>query len=293
MPCSLLDGEHLCRKQGGNVKTPIPFYDFGGNGPLIHFSHSNGFTPACFRLLIEPFLDHYHVVGGCHRPLWPGSRPEDLKGWDMVADDMLRFFEQQSIGEVIGIGHSLGAVATMYASLKRLEIFKKLVLIEPIFLPPVVLQLVAQNPDSMNEIPLIRNTYKRRNRWPDKTAAFEHFRSKEVFAKWSDEALWDYVNHALHEDKSGKSVLTYSREWEVRFYTRPPMDVWQVIPTITHPTLAIRGAESDALFPEAWQLWQELQPQAQFVQFEEVGHMLVMEQPGMVAETILNFLQSN
>jgi pimeloyl-ACP methyl ester carboxylesterase len=273
------------------LKAIIPFFDFGGEGSLVHFSHSNGYTPACFQQVMAPLLPHYRVIGACHRPLWPGSQPEEMENWEMIADDLLRFFGQEGFSSIIGIGHSLGAIATMYAALKRPEIFKCLVLIEPIFLPPVVLQMVEANPDVLDELPLIRNTYQRRQRWSSRRAAFNHFRGKSVFKRWSDAALWDYVNHALSEMDSGEVALTYSREWEVRFYTRPPLDVWRRIPKVTHPVLAIRGVESDALFPEAWKMWQELQPQSTFVEIQDAGHMLLMERPALVAQTILSFLE--
>jgi len=268
----------------------IPFHDFGGEGPLLHFAHPNGYTPATFRQMIEPLLPHYRVIAVCHRPLWPSSRPQEVESWRVVADDMLHFLEQQGVPDVIGVGHSLGAVATMYAALARPQLWRRLVFIEPIFLPPPLLQAVAADPSVMDNFPLVRNTYNRRYRWPHRQAAFDHFRPKEVFRYWSDEALWDYVNHSLHEDETGDVVLTYAREWEAHFYKLPPLDVWQRVPTISQPLLAIRGADSDSLFPEAWQRWQELQPQATFVEIAAAGHMVPMERPQKVAQHILNFL---
>lgn len=268
----------------------IPFYDFGGDGPVVHFAHPNGYPPACFQRMFAPFLSQFRVIGIFHRPLWPGSQPEELQSWRLVADDMLRFFEQQGLDHVIGIGHSLGAVATMYAALQRPELFRTLVLIEPIFLPKAILTAVEADPEIIKEIPLIKNTSRRRDRWPSREAAYEHFRGKSAFELWPDEALLDYVNHAMHEDEDGDIVLSFSRQWEVRFYTLPPLDVWEVIPTIEHPTLAIRGSKSDSLFPEAWRRWQQLQPQATFVEIEEAGHMVVMERSEAVAETILAFI---
>ena len=157
-------------------------------------------------------------------------------------------------------------------------------------MPPLILQALAADASVMDNFPLVRNTYSRRHRWPGRHAAFDHFRPKDVFRYWSDEALWDYINHSLHEDESGDLVLTYTREWEAHFYKLPPQDVWQLLPIISQPTLAIRGAGSDALFPEAWQLWQELQPQATFVEIAAAGHMVPMERPQKVAQHILNFL---
>lgn len=268
----------------------IPFHDFGGDGPPLHFAHPNGYTPGTFRQFIEPLLPHYRVLGVKHRPLWPGSDPQELTDWHLIAEDMIRFFEQQGLENVVGVGHSLGAVTTMYAAVKRPNLFRTLILIDPVFLPPHILEATIQLGGTV-DTPLVLSAIKRRNRWENRQAAFERFRSREVFARWSDEALWDYVNDGLHEDETGEVILTFSREWEARFYSLPPTDVWQVIPQITHPTLAIRGGESDTLFQESWQLWQQLQPQATFVEIPEAGHMVLAERPFLTAQTVLDYLQ--
>lgn len=270
----------------------IPYYDFGGDGPILHFAHANAYPPACYRQFITPFLPHYQVQAVYHRPLWPGSNPADLRGdWQIIADDLIAFFEQQGWENVIGVGHSLGAVATLYAAVKRPSLFRALVLIEPVFLPPQVLQVAAAHPERAAELPLVQSAVRRRNRWPNRQTAFDRFRKKQVFARWSDAALWDYVNLALQE--TGDEVtLVFPREWEAHIYANPPQAVWDTLPQVTQPTLALRAAETDTIFPQAWALWQEKQPGATFRQIENAGHMLTMERPLPVAQVILNWLET-
>ncbi len=86
-------------------------------------------------------------------------------------------------------------------------------------------------------------------------------------------------------------ILSYPREWEARFYARPPTNVWDELPGLAVPTLAMRGTQSDTLFPEAWALWQNLQPAATFVEMDCVGHMLTAEAPQDVAAVVLHWLQ--
>ena len=268
----------------------IPYDDFGGSGPLLHFAHSNGYPPGCFRQMLQPLTADYHVVGIRLRPLWPGSEPQKLESWDVIAADLRQFFGQQGYRQVIGVGHSLGAVATMMAAWQDPDLFSALVLIEPVFLLPQILNMIAVQPEAAENMPLLPLTRRRRTHWPDRQSAFDHFRFKAVFQRWSDETVWDYVNFALHETDQGEVMLTYSREWEARFYAQPPLDVWEDIPKVIQPTLAIRGADSDTLFPQAWQLWQDMQPEAKFVEIPEAGHMVPMERPQLLAETILNHL---
>ena len=93
-------------------------------------------------------------------------------------------------------------------------------------------------------------------------------------------------------EEDGEFTLTFPREWEARIYARPPLRVWEHIPQIVQPTLALRGAETDTIRPEAWQLWQELQPGAAFIELPECGHMLTMERPLTAAQTVHTFLQA-
>jgi len=267
----------------------IPFVDFGGSGSLLHFAHANAYPPACYQQFIEPFLPNYHVLAMKQRPLWPNSNPDGLTSWQDFTDDLIQFLEQKGLRDVIGMGHSLGAVATMYAAVERPDLFRAIVLIEPVFLPPQILELAAAFPDKAAEQPFVLRALNRRNRWNSRQAAFDRFRGKSVFERWSDESLWDYVNNGTHEENGG-FVLTYPREWESRVYGKPPLSVWERIPQLTVPTLAIRAAETDTLYEDPWQLWQEIQPKATFVQMEEVGHMLPMERPLQVSETVQNWL---
>lgn len=278
----------------------IPYDDFGGRGPILHFSHPNAYTPGCFRQFLAPFIERYHVLAAHHRPLWylstggVADQPEDYIewDWDAVARDLLRFLDERDLEPVIGVGHSLGAVATMMAARMAPHRFRALALIEPVFLPPAILERLRENPRLSEERPIVHAALRRRDRWPNRQEAFDRFREKAVFGRWPDDCLWDYVNNGLHEDAAtGDVVLTFPRTWEARFYSRPPTNVWDEIPRISHPTLAIRATESDTLFPEAWALWQNLQPSATFVELDQAGHMLTAEAPLDTAAVVLHWLE--
>lgn len=270
----------------------IPFLDFGGTGQVFHFAHSNGYPPGCFQPLLTLFTDQYHVTAMFLRPLWPGSQPDKFVDWQTISDDLYQFLQQQGFEQVVGVGHSLGAVATMKTAIRYPALFKALVLIEPVFMPPEILSMIAADPEKAKLNPLYQKTVRRRNRWPDRQAAFDHFRAKAVFQRWSDEALWAYIDSGFQETADGQLALVYRREWEAQIYAHFPLTVWQEVPQMQQPTLAVRAAESETLLLQAWQLWQDLQPQAQFVEIPEAGHMVPAERPTAVAAEISKFLNS-
>jgi pimeloyl-ACP methyl ester carboxylesterase len=268
----------------------IPRFDFGGQGEMIHFAHANAYPPGCYRQFMNQLTPHFQVVGLQQRPLWPHTNPQEMTDWRLFAGDLIRFMDQEGLRQVIGMGHSLGAVATMMAAIARPDLFKALVMIEPVFLPPHILELSAANPEAMAFLPLVQSAQRRRTRWQSREAAFTRFRGKAVFARFSDEALWDYVNHATWIDEAtGEAVLAFPREWEAQIYAHPPLTVWEDVTKVTQPVLAVRGAETDTITVEAWQLWQEKCPEATFVELPDTGHMIPMERPSALAEVVLSF----
>lgn len=280
-------------KRGPSLIPSIPYDEFGGRGPNLLFAHANAYPPGCYRQLLERLAEDYHTMAIQHRPLWPDSRPEELDSWHDIADDMILFFEQKGLEGIIGVGHSLGAVATMIVAVKRPELFRAILLIEPVFLPPGILQFLVELPDSnkVNQLKHVRIAQRRRNRWATRQEAYDHFRPKRVFSRLSDDSLWDYVQSGLTLNDVGYLELSYRPAWEARIYTLPAKDVWELIPKITQPTLALRGAETDALLPPAWGLWQEIQPGAEFMEIERTGHLLPMEEPAVVADVIGRFIR--
>ncbi len=273
------------------TNSEIPFDDFGGQGPLVHFASANAYPPAVYHRMLTLVAKAHRVLAVHHRPLWPGSRPEEIDDWQVIADDLIRFFDQQGLANAIGVGHSLGAVATMMAALKRPELFRALVLIEPVFLPRAILAMLVsgQALDEPYETPLVKIARERRKWWPTREEAFTHYRSKQVFRRLSDEALWDYVRHGFVSEEGGGITLFYRSEWEARIYALPPTDVWDWVPQVTHPVLAVRGRETNTLSEQAWSLWKQLQPRAEFKEFQASGHLLPLERPDDVASKITDF----
>jgi pimeloyl-ACP methyl ester carboxylesterase len=268
----------------------IPYEDFGGTGPILHFAHPNAYPPACFKAMLEPLAADYHVIAMHQRPLWPKSDIVNIENWQIFADDLAQFIIQKGYEQVIGVGHSLGAVATMKAAYQQPELFRALVLIEPVFLEPQILELIAQNPELMEGKPMVQKTRRRRTSWSDRRSAFDHYRAKSIFQRWPDETLWAYVNEGLVETGNDTLTLSFSREWEAEIYSSFPGPVWEEIPRIPQPTLAIRAAESDTLSVKAWQLWQARQPGATFFEIPDAGHMVPMERPKEIVNAIEKFL---
>lgn len=268
----------------------ISTVEFGGRGPSLHFAHANAYPPRCYTRLLQELTSDYEVWAMEQRPLWPDQRPEQLHSWALFAGDLLCALDRRGAERYVGAGHSLGAAVTMMAAVQRPALFAALVLVEPVLLPPSLLEAARAYPEQAANTPLVRRARKRRRHWADRQAAFEHFRGKPVFQRVSDEALWEYVNHGLQEAPEGSVTLRFPREWEAQIYAHPPLDIWDVVPLIDRPTLAIRGADSETLTDDQWRRWQAHQPEAHFVEIPDSGHLAPFERPVHIATLIRDFL---
>ncbi|RMG78648.1 MAG: alpha/beta hydrolase [Bacteroidetes bacterium] len=269
----------------------IPFDDFGGEGPVLVFAHANGFPPGAYRRFLEPFTRLGRVIAIRHRPLWQ-EKPDAHSTWHQVRDDLIAFLDTQNLRQVIGMGHSMGGVATMLAAARRPDLFSRLVLIEPVFIPSDWQFIFRLLPNALKQRfnPMIKGALRRQDFWKDQAEVFKSWRRARAFARVSDEVLWDYVR-AGTTSTDGGFRLAYSKYWEANYYGRIPR-VWPDLRQVRLPTLGIRGQFSDTIFPKAWKKWAQCQPHAVLHTFEGAGHLIPMEAPDALAAFIIGHLQN-
>ena len=178
----------------------------------------------------------------------------------------------------------------MFAAIKRPDLFSKLILIEPVFLPRRIIWGSKIIPTSiMDKRSPAGVAKKRQEQFASRQAVFDRWRTKRAFKRYPDETLWDYVNHGLIDQPDGSVKLAYPRAWEAKIFSRPPA-VWRQIGRISQPTLGIRGTRTNVLSERNWERWQRLQPNATFIEMEGIGHMIPLEDYESLAGHILNWL---
>ncbi|WP_376792803.1 alpha/beta fold hydrolase [Thermoflexus sp.] len=268
--------------------------DFGGEGPLIHLAVANGFPPGCYRPLMQALASAGHGVSLLPRPLWPdGESPRRGITWYTLAEDLIEAFDALGWRGAIGIGHSMGGVITMVAAVRRPDLFRALVLMDPVLMDPKVLQLfriLRALGLGARLHPLARRARRRRRVWPDREAAAVHLRSRPLFAAWHPDAFAGYLEEGLRPSRDGQVVLAYPPEWEVHIFVNVPHDAWRFVPHIPVPTLVLRGAATDTFTADSEGRFRRLKPDAQF-EVIPGGHLFPMERPEETAQVILRWIR--
>jgi len=271
----------------------IPSQDFGGDGPHLLFLHANGYPPACYRPLLARFAKSNLVTAILQRPLWENSRSEDFHDWTLLSDDLLRFLdENESRAPRIVIGHSMGGIAALRAALSQPQRFQRLILLDPVLLPPsfIVLWNIALTFNFAHRLhPHITSAKNRRREFDDLDLLFERYRKVSTFQYMDDAALRAYIEGITRPKENGGYELVYSPEWESRVYYASiwrDMDIWRALPKLKIPTLIIRGAETDTFWESTARKVMRLNPSIRVETIERATHLVPLEQPQKVFEII-------
>ncbi len=273
------------------------YVNWGGAGPLLHISHATGFCAGMYGPLAERLGSRLRVLGMDDRGHGTTAAPADLRkleSWDVFANDLERFFEYLN-EPVIAMGHSRGAVTSMMVAIKRPDLVRAVILIDPTILAPSLnlLLLMTQKTRLTGFIPIVSGAAHRKRVWPDQRTILDAYRAKPSFSSWKDGFLEGYVRHCTEKTEGGTITLCCEPTWEARCFAVCPTDVWLVLPRLQVPTLVLYGSQSDVFLSSAAKKFRRKVPHAVLQRFEDTSHFVPMERPDETAEATLRFLEGN
>ncbi|MEO1260069.1 MAG: alpha/beta hydrolase [Bacteroidota bacterium] len=276
------------------METNIPFAEFGENGSIIHFAHANGFPPNCYQPLLNSLSKKNKILAMLQRPLWENSDPEKFKSWHVLAEDLIGFLDEKKLKNIIGIGHSMGGVATAIAAAKRPDLFSHVILIDPVLFATKFHLIKNIMPLWLRKknFPIAKIALKRKDKWPSKNAAYDSWRSKKIFSLIPDRYFTDFIDGAIRENTDGSAILFYPKKWEAQVYCTPS-NAWPFLARLKQPTLAIKADGTNLLFPPIWDKWKKIQPSATFYIVENASHLVPLERPEVLVKVISEFLRKS
>ncbi len=272
------------------------YIDWGGNGPLAHFSHATGLCANSYTPFVNRITHRLKVFGMDDRGHGRTTAPADkrkLHNWEVFIDD-LEFFLSSFKAPVIAMGHSRGAVVSMLLALRRPDLIRALILIDPTILPFTAMGLVylAKKTGLNRYIPIAARAAKRNGVWPDRKTIFDTYQTKGMFKTWKKGFLKAYIEDGTRETDDGRVRLSCEPAWEARCFSVYPHDLWRYIPTIEQPTLVLYGENSDTFLQSAVKRFQAKVSHAQVQCFKNTSHFVPMEKPEETARAIQAFVKT-
>ena len=266
--------------------------DSGGGKPPLHFFHANGFPVSVYLPLLGELARDFRVLGLSLRG--QDGLSDGIRDWHSLSLDLIAFLEKTGAGPVVGVGHSIGAVATMIGACRRPELFTRLVLLDPVLLPRryTLLLRLMRLLGAKRRFPLASRARKRRNGWASRAEALDYFRPKNLFAGWQEPFLRSYVTYGLRPSRDAGVELICPPEAEARGFESYPTDIWSWPGRLETPTLIVRGERSDALSAGCYARFCRVCPAAEGRVLKGVGHLIPMEEPEETVRLIGDFCRA-
>ena len=273
----------------------IHYLDWGGTGLSVHLLHANGFCAGTYSPFVKHLVDDLHVVASDVRGHGSSDRPdvERIRNYDLFAEDLKTLINRTMTPPIIGIGHSMGAVATLIAAVKYPHLFSAVILLDPSMLPRRILWVLAamRLMGLQGIIPLAKGARRRKKIFQGKKEALDRFTSgRGIFKSWSNEFVEAYLECGLLEKDAETAVLKCDPELEAQIFESVPFDVWRYAKKITCPVLAIRGQHSDVFTADSARRLAKLIPGSEVVTISGAGHFVPMGKPRQCAQAIIDFI---
>jgi len=195
----------------------------------IVFSHANSFPAGTYRVLFEAWREAGYTVHAVekygHDPKYPVT-----DHWPRLRDQLVHFAQARTAEPAFLVGHSLGGFLSVLAAAKRPELARGVLMLDsPIIgglLTPTI-QFAKFTGWGLRFSPA-NVSRRRRQHWPTREAAHQHFADKPSFARWDPRVLADYIASGIvpSEDPEHRGVtLAFDREVETRIYSTLASDI--------------------------------------------------------------------
>lgn len=220
--------------------------------PHLVFAHGNSFPGSTYNVLTKSLRTRGFTVKVLekfgHDPKHPVTN-----NWPHLVQQLadLAQAEVAKKGEpAFLVGHSLGGFVSIMTAALHPELARGVVLLDS----PLIGGWRANALDVAKRTQLVGSispgkvSRMRRNSWPDRAAALEHFRHKRAFAQWDPQVLQDYIDHGMVE-QDGKVVLAFDRDVETAIYNTLPHNLRALLKRhpLQCPVAFIGGRQSEEM----------------------------------------------
>jgi pimeloyl-ACP methyl ester carboxylesterase len=266
--------------------------------PLLHFLHGNGFCGRTYEAMLKPLSSHFDLWLSDVQGHGDSDHGGPFLGWNRSGELAMKAFEAHlpMFGKVpcYAVGHSFGGVLTCLALADHPRRFTKAVVLDPVIFSAAMAMgiTLAESLGLSGQNPLARSARKRRKHWSDRETAFESLHGRGTYKGWREDALQNFVTHALKDSADGGVELKCRPSREAEIFSSAPTGLWTALRHVETPTLLIHAVHTFPFVISSAQQWAETNPKVQ-VQQVSGGHCFMQERPDETAAEILSFLTAD
>jgi pimeloyl-ACP methyl ester carboxylesterase len=252
-------------------------YVEAGSGPPVIFVHGSLSDYTYWDEQISAFAEHYHAIAYSRRYNFPNTNPAQ-SGYSAVvdADDLAQLIETLQLGKVSLIGHSYGALTTLFLAARHPELVRAAVLAEP----PVI-SLLAHLPGGQSVTGQKMFLDIQRRMIAPMKAAFSKGETEAGVGVFIDYVFDDPHAWEMMSEDSRRQTLRDAGEWDVMLPTGtlfPNIEPGS-IRKVRIPVLLLSGGKSYPFLQLIDAGLAKLLPDNQWIVFPDSGHQMWLMHP--------------
>lgn len=262
------------------------------DAPSLLLVHATGFHARCWDAVVDALPAGTHVIAPDLRGHGRSFRPDSLRNWAAIADDLLPLVDALGAAPLVGAGHSMGGVCVTRAAAARPGRFAELILVDPVMFSPEQYTAWGQY---AGENPAEQMVARRRNRWASADEMIARFASRPPYASWQPRVLADYCRWGLVPAADGAGYeLACPPHLEGSAYAgNAGFNPLAAAASITCPVHVIRARSGerapgvvDFSISPTWPELARIFPDGHDHHWDDCSHFIPMEAPDRLAETI-------
>ncbi|MBS9779820.1 MAG: alpha/beta hydrolase [Moraxellaceae bacterium] len=260
--------------------------------PPLHFYGGNGFVAGVYQPLFHELSDKFDICSLAMRGYWYDKPTAKILTREDDANMLIEFLEKTQSEPVIGVGHSQGATATAIACAKRPDLFHSVYCIEPVTFTKAqaIFYHYLPRPIKSRYEPF-KSTLTKQSHWATIEDYYQFLRNHKAFKRVTDEHLYLYAKESLIACENGKGYqLLFAPEQELANYFGTPFidPALKAMTKVKVPYYVISGKPNMFMSEKVRKSWQSFIKPEQLITLADYGHMLPVEAPKLVTETLIN-----
>ena len=256
----------------------LRYVDWGDNGPLLLLMHGSMRTSRSWDAMARDLQHRFHVISMDARGHGDSDWTPDGYSYTNRAKDLKAFCDELGLTDIIGVGHSAGAVTlTLYAE-QYPEAVKGLVLLEP----RVIAEENVHRGDRQQPV-------RPRRTWNSREELHEFLKQHRTAGRWRDDVILDVVNHETMELPDGRIDMKWSADSMNGVGGEGDYsDLKPIFRTLGLPMLFVVSEIRAPNFRDMEPIASEV-PNFHLTVVKNTDHNMYMERPDAVASLISNF----
>ncbi len=249
-------------------------YKSFGSGPALIILHGLFGSLDNWQGLAKQYAEHFSVFIVDQRNHGKSPHSDDPFNYQVLADDLVEFMEQQGIPTASLIGHSMGGKAVMQFAVDNEYMIDKLVVAD-----------MGIGPNDHRHTEIIDALF---------AFPFDEIKERKLADEWLEKRIPDFgVRQFLLKSLDRRPDKGFAWKFNIEVLNRDYANILEGIAAqypVEVPTLFIRGGQSDYVKDADLPEIKEMFPEMQLETIAEAGHWLHAAQPKEFFEKTMAFL---